>query len=387
MNTAAEISIYLDHAATTPVDPQVVEVIQTASISFSSNPSSLHSSGREAARAADQARTQIASAIGASSPGEIVFTASGSEADNLALIGSARANQQRGRHLITSCIEHHAVLHTCHHLESVGYEVTYLPVDEYGLVSPEKLSEAIRPDTILVSIMHSNNEIGTIQPIPELSRIAHDHGVLFHSDAVQSVGQIPVNIVDLGVDLLSVSAHKFYGPKGIGALYVSDGVDVLPLVYGGGQEAGRRAGTENVPGIMGMAKALNLSLERLPKESDRLRNLRDHLLSRLCSEFTDSKLNGHPTLRLPNNLNLSFKDIEAEALLLLLNQQGIEASMGSACNSESIEPSHVIRALGVPPGWERGALRLSLGKSTTEEDINLAAEKIIQIVRNLQHQV
>jgi len=379
--------IYLDYAATTPVHPIVLEVMQDSYQKLFGNPSSLYKSGRLALQSLDHARLLISELLGATSSEEIVFTGSGSEADNLAIIGAAQAYQEKGNHIITSSIEHHAVLHTCQYLEKSGFEVSYLPVDQFGLVQPEELAQSIRPETTLVSIMHSNNEVGTIQPICELAKITHEKNILFHSDAVQGIGQIPINVNDLGVDLLTISGHKFYGPKGVGVLFIRDGVKLEPLIHGGSQERSRRAGTENVPGIVGTAKALELVLENLSREADRLSNLRDNLWNQLSEGIEDIRLNGHPTERLPNNLNVCFKNVEAEGLLLQLNRKGVEASMGSACNSELIEPSHVIQALNIHPDWERGALRLTLGNGSSQTGINYAAGVIIDIVNELQIQL
>jgi cysteine desulfurase len=377
--------IYLDYAATTPTDPRVVEAMAAYYTAHYGNPSSLHRMGQQARQALDAARATFAAGLGCQ-PHEIIFTGSGSEADNLALLGVAQARRDAGRHIITSSIEHHAILETCVYLESWGFEVTYLPVDQYGMVQPDDLQRALRPDTILVSIMHANNEIGTIQPIRELVRIAHEGGALFHTDAVQTTGQLRVDVGELGVDLLTLSAHKFYGPKGVGALVVREGVQLVPLIHGGAQERHRRAGTENVPGIAGAARAFELVLEHLDTEAVRLRTLRDDLWQRVAAFGLEVRLNGHPVERLPNNLSVSFKNVEAEGLLLRLSMAGIAASMGSACNSESIEPSHVIRALGLAPEWERGALRLTLGCHTDEDDVACAADSLIQIAAEMQLQ-
>jgi len=371
--------IYLDHAATTPLDPHVAEVMLPYLTAVYGNPSSLHFAGRQAKRAMDEARATLAASLGAQ-PSEIIFTGSGSEADNLALIGVAQSQRSRGRHIIVSSIEHHAILETAKYLATVGFEVQCLPVDAYGMVGPDTLRRALCPDTALVSIMHANNEIGTVQPIAELAAIAHEHNCLFHTDAVQTVGQVPVDVKALDVDLLTFSAHKFYGPKGVGGLYVRTGVGLMPLVHGGAQEHGRRAGTENVAGIVGAAKALELARQRLDDEAARLTGLRDRLWEQISSRIHEARLNGHPTKRLPNNVNVSFKGIEAEALLLKLSQAGIAASMGSACTSESIEPSHVIRALGLPAEWERGVLRFTLGGHTSEADIDYTVDVLADSV-------
>ena len=371
--------VYLDYAATTPTDPRAAEVMLHYLTAAYGNPSSLHFAGREARRALEDARATFAAGLGAQ-PQEIVFTGSGSEADNLALIGVAQAHRGAGRHIIVSSIEHHAILETGKYLAAHGFDVDYLPVDAWGVVAPDTLRQALRPDTILVSIMHANNEIGTIQPIVELAAIAHERNCLFHCDAVQTVGQLPVDVRTLGVDLLTFSAHKFYGPKGVGGLYVRAGVNLTPLIHGGFQEAKRRAGTENVAGIAGAAKAFELAQQHLSDEAVRLTHLRDSLWEQIGRRIADVRLNGHPTRRLPNNVNVSFKGVEAEGLLLKLSQAGIAASMGSACTSESIEPSHVIQALGLPADWERGVLRFTLGCQTTAEDIDYTVEVLARSV-------
>jgi cysteine desulfurase len=383
MNDAPRSQIYLDYAATTPIHPQALEAMLGCASAVYGNPSSLHFAGRVARGALDEARATFAAGLNVQ-PGEIVFTGSGSEADNLALLGAAQRLQARGRHVITSCIEHHAVLEACDYLERLGFEVTRLPVDADGVVQPDALRAALRPGTILVSIMHANNEIGSIQPISVLAEIAHEAGALFHTDAVQTAGQLALDVPALGVDLLTLSAHKFYGPKGVGALVVREGVALEPLVHGGSQEGHRRAGTENVPGIVGAAKAFELALGHLDVEAVRLAALRDALWQRICEGVPDARLNGHPTRRLPNNLNLSLKGVEAEGMLLRLSMAGVAASMGSACNSESIEPSHVIEALGLPPEWARGTLRFTLGCGTTPDDVAQAADHVIRLAADMR---
>jgi cysteine desulfurase len=300
------------------------------------------------------------------------------------LLGVAQAYGADRRHVITSAIEHHAVLETCAYLETLGFSITYLPVDVYGMVQPDTLQAAMQPDTCLVSIMHANNEIGTIQPVAELAAIAHANGALFHTDAVQTAGQIDIQADCLGVDLLTLSAHKFYGPKGVGVLYVRQGIELVPLIHGGGQEHHHRAGTENVPGIVGAGLAFQLAIDGQAAECSRLAGLRDDLWNRIQAASIEVRLNGHPTERLPNNLNLSFRNVESEGLLLRLSRAGIAASMGSACNAESIEPSHVIKALNLPADWERGGLRLTLGAATTSVDITAAAEALVAIVTEMQ---
>jgi len=371
--------IYLDYAATTPTDPRVVDEMLPYFTENFGNPSSVHSFGQEARGAIEKARADIAGLIGAA-PDEIVFVSGGTEANNTALKGIARAKRDKGDHIITSSVEHHSVSETAAALKKEGFRVTTLPVDEYGMVDPDDVKKAIGEKTILISIMHANNEIGTIQPIVELAAIAHERNCLFHCDAVQTVGQLPVDVRTLGVDLLTFSAHKFYGPKGVGGLYVRAGVNLTPLIHGGFQEAKRRAGTENVAGIAGAAKAFELAQQHLSDEAVRLTHLRDSLWEQIGRRIADVRLNGHPTRRLPNNVNVSFKGVEAEGLLLKLSQAGIAASMGSACTSESIEPSHVIQALGLPADWERGVLRFTLGCQTTAEDIDYTVEVLARSV-------
>jgi cysteine desulfurase len=375
--------VYLDYAATTPTDPRVAEVMRHYATAVYGNPSSLHFAGREARRALDDARATLAACLGAE-PQEIIFTGSGSEADNLALVGVAQAHPGTGRHILVSSIEHHAILETAKYLATRGFEVELLPVDADGLVAPDTLRQALRPDSFLVSIMHANNEIGTVQPIGELAAMAHAHHCLFHTDAVQTVGQLPVDVRALDVDLLTFSAHKFYGPKGVGGLYVRAGVDLEPLIHGGFQEASRRAGTENVAGIVGAAKALELALQHLGEEAARLTRLRDRLWEQISRQIPEARLNGHPVRRLPNNVNVGFKGIEAEGLLLKLSQAGIAASMGSACTSEVLEASHVIRALGLPAEWERGVLRFTLGSQTAADDIDYTAETLARSVPEMR---
>jgi cysteine desulfurase len=347
------------------------------------NPSSIYDTGRTARQALDRARDRIALIIGAS-PREIVFTSGGSEADNLAIKGAAFALRGRGSHIITSVIEHHAVYNPCHYLEKQGFRITVLPVDADGLVDPAAVEAALTPETILVSIMHANNEIGTIQPIAEIGKILRERKILFHTDAVQTVGHIPVNVQELGVDLLSLSAHKFYGPKGVGALYVRRGVRLDPLVHGGAQEHNRRAGTENVAGIVGMAEALALAAEEMDKEAQRQRELRDRLIDGIMDRIPHTRLNGHPKERLPGNVSVCFEFIEGEALLLNLDMHGIASSSGSACTSGSLEPSHVLLALGLPHEIAHGSLRMTLGRGTTAADIDTVLEVLPGIVDKLR---
>jgi len=376
--------IYFDHAATTGVDPKVLEAMLPYFSQTFGNPSSIHSFGRETRKAIEEARQIVAAEIGAAAPNEIYFTGSGSESDNMALRGVAEAYRDKGRHIITSSIEHHAVLDTCKYLEKNGYKVTYLPVDADGLVHPESVVEALTPETILVSIMHANNEIGTIQPIAEIGKILKERNILFHTDAVQTVGTIPVNVQDLHVDLLSMAAHKFYGPKGTGALYVRRGVKINPLIYGGAQERNRRAGTENVAGIVGLAKALQLANSHLEENRARITELRDYLIDRVLSEIDYVRLNGHRTKRLPGNANFSFDFIEGESLLLNLDLKGIAASSGSACTSGSLEPSHVLLSLGLCHETAHGSLRVSLGKGNTREEVDYFMSVLPEIVAKLR---
>jgi cysteine desulfurase len=376
--------IYLDYAATTPVDPKVLEAMLPYFTNSFGNPSSIHWFGRENRKAIEDARTVIADQIGAAAPNEIIFTGSGSESDNMAIRGVAVANRDKGNHIITSSIEHHAVYDTCRALEKEGFKVTYLPVDRNGLVNPEELVKAITPETILVTIMHANNEVGTIQPIAEIGKILRERKIFFHTDAVQAVGNILVNVQELSVDLLSMAAHKFYGPKGVGALYVRRGVRVNQLIFGGAQERNRRAGTENIPGIVGMAKALELANRDLEAKGRCLTELRDYLIDQIMGKFECVRLNGDRVRRLPGNANFSFEFIEGESLLLNLDLKGIAASSGSACTSGSLEPSHVLLAMGICHEIAHGSLRLTLGKSTTREEIDYVLEVLPEIVAKLR---
>lgn len=376
--------IYLDHAATTPVDPQVLEAMLPYLTNGFGNPSSIHSFGRETRKAIEDARAVIAKEIGASATNEIIFTGSGSESDNLAIRGIAYAYRQKGNHIITSSIEHHAVYDTCKALEKEGFKVTYLPVNEVGLVSVEAVVNALTPETILVSIMHANNEVGTVQPIAEISKILRERKIFFHTDAVQTVGTIPVNVQDLGVDLLSMAAHKFYGPKGVGALYVRKGIKLNQLIYGGAQERNRRAGTENIAGIVGMAKALEIANANLEANSKRILELREYLIDNILNKIDYVRLNGDRKQRLPGNANFSFEFIEGEALLLNLDLKGIAASSGSACTSGSLEPSHVLLSMGICHEIAHGSLRISIGKANTKEDIDYLLEVLPEIVNKLR---
>lgn len=374
--------VYADNAATTPVSPEVLEAMLPFLKEKYGNPSSLYSVAREAASAVEDARAKIAGLLGAK-PNEIYFTASGSEADNWAIKGAARANMAKGRHIVTSKIEHHAVLHTCEALEKEGFEVTYLPVDSEGIVDPDEFRKALRTDTVLAAIMYANNEIGTIQPIKELAAIAHERKIPFFTDAVQAVGHIPVNVAELGVDMLALSGHKINAPKGIGALYIKAGTRIKNLIDGGGQERGRRAGTENVPYIVGLARALEIAFARIP-ELERVRALRDRLIDGILSTIPYSRLNGSREKRLPGNVNVAFEFIEGESLVLLLDSVGICASTGSACSTASLEPSHVLLAIGLPHEKAHGSLRLSLSHENTDEDVDYILEKLPPLVERLR---
>lgn len=375
--------IYLDNAATTAVDPAVLQAMLPYYTEVYGNPSSIHATGRAAHKAVDAARRQVAAAIGAQAQ-EIYFTAGGSESDNWAIKGAAFAKKGKGSHIITSAIEHHAVLHTCAWLEKQGFRVTYLPVDEYGRVKPGDVEKAVTDETVLISIMMANNEIGTIQPIKAIGEIARAHKILFHTDAVQAVGAIPVNVNELGVDMLSMSAHKFHGPKGVGALYIRKGVRIDSVIHGGAQERGLRAGTENLPGIVGMGKAIELAVAGLDENAARMTALRDKLIDGILERIDDVRVNGHRTERLPNNCNVSIRYIEGEAMLLRLDLAGIAGSSGSACTSGSLDPSHVLLAIGLPHEIAHGSLRLTLGKDTTDADIDAVLDTLPGIVKSLR---
>ena len=375
--------VYLDHSATTRTDEDVARLMVEYMTDLYGNPSSVHSFGRVTRKAVEEAREKTARAIGAE-PNEIIFTSGGTEADNLAIRGVAYANKKRGNHIITTSIEHHAVLDTCKSLEREGFQVTYVPVDEEGLIKLEELKKAITDQTILISVMHANNEIGTIQPIREIGALAKEKGIYFHSDTVQSLGKIPVNVNDLNIDLLAVSAHKFYGPKGIGCMYMRKGVRLLPIIFGGAQERKRRPGTENVPGIVGFGMAVEKAISLLNEQIPYQTRLRDRLISGIKEKIDYVQLNGHPTQRLPNNVNLSFRFIEGESLLLSLDMKGIAASSGSACTSGSLDPSHVLLAIGLPHEIAHGSLRMTLGKDNTEEQIDYVIEVLPEIVDRLR---
>lgn len=375
--------VYVDHAATTYVKPEVFETMKPYFTDLYGNPSSIYYLGRENKKVLEEARQKIAECIGAQSA-EICFTGSGTEADNWAVKGVAYANRKKGKHLITSAIEHHAILEVFEFLKTEGFEVTILPVDGNGLVSTEELKKAIRPDTTLVSIMYANNEIGTIQPIKELAAIAKGKGVIFHTDAVQAMGNVAVNVQELGVDLLSLSAHKFYGPKGVGALYIKKGTRINNLILGGAQERGRRAGTENVPGIIGMASALDIAYSGLDKYNKHLKDLSDRLIEKVTKRIPYVRINGDRNKRLPGNVNFSFNFIEGESLLLMLDMKGIQASSGSACTSGSLDPSHVLLAIGLPHEIAHGSLRITFGERNTEEDVDYIVDCLEEIVGKLR---
>ncbi|NLJ34330.1 MAG: cysteine desulfurase NifS [Firmicutes bacterium] len=376
-------SIYLDHAATTPMHPRVLEAMLPYLQEQYGNPSSVYSLAREAKNAVEDARKRVAQFIGAS-PQEIIFTSGGTESDNMALWGVAQANRGRGKHIITTSIEHHAVLDTAAALEKEGFSVTYLPVDGYGQVQVADLKAAIRDDTILISIMYANNEVGTIQPIKELGQVARDHNIIFHTDAVQAAGYLPLDVDRDGVDLLSLSAHKLYGPKGVGVLYIRRGVKVANLLKGGGQERGRRPGTENVAGIVGLGEAIRLCQGKMEERVERLRHLRDLLIAGVLAKIDHVRLNGHPEKRLPGNAHFIFEFIEGESLLISLDLEGIAGSSGSACTSGSLEPSHVLLAMGLPHELAHGSLRLTLGEENTEEDIERVLQVLPPIVQRLR---
>ena len=383
MNDKDQRPVYMDHAATTFMKPEVLAAMAPYFSRYFGNPSSLYRFARESRKGVEEARSQVATALGAE-PEEISFCAGGSEADNWAIKGVASALRKKGDHIITTAIEHHAVLHTCEALEKQGYRVTYLPVDEFGRVDPGDVEDAITDRTILVSVMTANNEIGTVQPITEIGRVAHAHGVLFHTDAVQAVGAVPIDVDALGIDLLSLSGHKFYGPKGTGALYIRRGTRIESLIHGGGQERGRRAGTENVPGIVGLGRAIELATADIEGHNRRIAAMRDRLIRGVLGSIPDTRLNGHPKQRLPNNANFSFRYVEGESILLLLDAHGIAASTGSACSSASLEPSHVLLAIGLPHEEAHGSLRLTLGDANTEEDIDIVLEVLPDVIGRLR---
>jgi cysteine desulfurase len=375
--------IYFDHSATTSVDPQVVEAMLPFFHEKFGNPSSIHSFGRETKVALEEAREAVAEFL-KTRAADIYFTSGGTESDNLAIKGVAYELKNKGNHIITSKVEHHAVLHTCEALEKEGFEITLLNPDKYGMVHPEAVEKAIKGNTILISIMHANNEVGTINPIEKIGEIAQSKGILFHTDAVQTFGKLPLNLSKLPIDLMSISGHKIYGPKGIGVLYIRKGVKLAQLMHGGGHERNRRAGTENIPGIIGLAKAVELRKQNFKKENDQVKKLRDRFAERINKEVPRAILNGHPEKRLAGHLNLSFQGIEGEALLLSLDLKGIAASSGSACTSGSIDPSHVLLAMGVKPELARSSIRFSLGKDNTDADVDYTLEILPEIVNRLR---
>ena len=375
--------IYLDNAATTKTAPEVLEAMLPYFTEYYGNASSIYKLGSESKKATIEARETIAQTLGAE-PNEIYFTGGGSESDNWALKATFEAYQSKGKHIITSKIEHHAILHTCQYLESRGAEVTYLDVDEDGVVDLEQLKRSIRPDTILISVMFANNEIGTIQPIKEIGEIAAEHGILFHTDAVQAYGQVPINVEECHIDMLSASGHKLNGPKGIGFLYINKKVKIRSFIHGGQQERGRRAGTENVPGIVGLAAAAKRAFRIMEEKTKKEIELRDYFISRIEKEIPYSKLNGHRTKRLPNNIHVGFEFIEGESMLIMLDMKGICGSSGSACTSGSLDPSHVLLAIGLPHEKAHGSLRLTLSEENTKEEMDIVADELVKIVERLR---
>ena len=375
--------IYMDNAATTRVTEPVMEAMQPYFCEIFGNPMSVHSFGRESRKAVENARRQVATALGAQ-PNEIYFTGCGTESDNWAVRGAAYANLKKGRHIITTQIEHHAILHTCEQLEKEGFEVTYLPVDEFGIVRMDALAKAIRPDTTLISVMAANNEIGAIQPIEEIAKIAKEKGILFHTDAVQAIGSIAFDVKAMGIDMLSLSGHKFHAPKGVGALYVRNGVKLQRLINGGAQERTQRAGTENLASIVGLGKAIELATANIAAHNTQLSLVRDRLIDRILTEIPYTRLNGHRTQRLPGNCNISFQFIEGESLLLSLDIKGIAASSGSACTSGSLDPSHVLLAIGLPHEIAHGSLRLSLSEENTLDQADKVVDALKEIVARLR---
>ena len=375
--------VYLDNAATTALSPKVLEQMMPYLTTIYGNPSSPHSFGQEARKGVDHARDQVAKALNAL-PEEIIFAGCGTESDNTVLFGVAERYAKKGNHIITTNVEHHAILHTCEALEKRGVEVTYLPVDENGMVTGEQVANAITDKTILVSIMFANNEVGTIMPIAEIGKVCRERGVLFHTDAVQAVGHVPIDVKAMNIDMLSLSAHKFHGPKGVGALYMKKGIRLPSYVMGGAQERNRRAGTENVAGIVGLGAAIALATQTLEESAARMTRLRDKLIAGIAQRIPEVKLNGHPTMRLPNNVNYSIKYIEGESILLMLDMNGIAASSGSACTSGSLDPSHVLLALGLSHEVAHGSVRLTLSDETTEEDIDYVLDVLPKVAERLR---
>lgn len=377
------MKVYMDNAATTKLSPDVLNAMMPYLTDIYGNASSVHAFGREAREGVEHARNQVAAAINAS-PDEIFFTAGGTESDNMAIKGVAHKYAKKGKHIITTAIEHHAVLHTCEALEKEGYEVTYLPVDEDGLISVEQVRAAMRDDTLLVTVMFANNEVGTIEPIAEIGALCRERNVLFHTDAVQAVCHIPIDVRAMNIDLMSISAHKFHGPKGIGALYCRKGIVLEPVIVGGAQERKRRAGTENVAGIVGLGAAIERAHKNMAADMARVSALRDKLISGILKDIPHVKLNGHPTQRLPQNVNFSIRYIEGESILLMLDINGIAASSGSACTSGSLDPSHVLLAMGIPHEIAHGSLRLTLSDMTTDEEVDYVLETLTKTVKRLR---
>lgn len=375
--------VYLDHSATTPVDPEVAQAMYPFLTSEFYNPSSVYSKAQTVRQHVEESREKVARLLGADA-NEIVFTSGGTEADNMAIIGAVYANPKKGKHIITSAIEHHAVLDTCLHLEKQGYELTILPVNREGIVEPDTLREAIRPDTVLVSLMYANNEVGSIQPIKELAAIAHQYGAIFHTDAVQTAGKISIDVDDLGVDLMSASAHKLHGPKGIGCLYIRKGIRVQNRSIGGGQERKRRGGTENVPGIIGFGKAAELALGRMGSDQEKLEGLAEKLIAGIIGKIPNAYLTGHPNQRIPGHVSISFDYVEGESIILMLDHVGIMVSSGSACTSGSLEPSHVLLAMGYKHEEAHGSLRMTLGRDNSEADVNYVLEMLPPIIQRLR---
>jgi cysteine desulfurase len=377
------VAIYMDHNATTPLRAEVREAMQPYLDETFGNASSIHAFGRAAAKGINQARRQVAAALGCQSE-EVVFTGCGTEADNLAIKGVAYPNRERGDHIITTQIEHHAVLHTCRYLEKQGFGVTYLPVDGYGMVDPDDVRRTITDRTILISVMHANNEVGTVQPLAEIGRITREKGVVFHTDAVQTFGKLPTKVNELGVDLLSLSAHKLYGPKGVGALYVRRGTRLDSLLHGGRHEHNHRAGTENVAGIVGLGRAVELALAEMEEETNHLVTLRERLWEGIAANVKEAQRNGHPTRTLPNTLNVCFEYVEGEAIILSLDLIGVAVSSGSACTSDSLGPSHVLLAMGVPPAAAQGSVRFSLGRDNAAEQVDYVVAGLPDIIDRLR---
>lgn len=375
--------VYLDNAATTSTKPEVVDAMLPYFTENFGNPSSVYDFAAKNKKAVNESRQTIADALHADLR-DVYFTAGGSEADNWALIATAEAYEEKGKHIITSKIEHHAILHTCDYLEKRGFEITYIDVDENGIIRLDRLKEAIRPDTILISVMFANNEIGTIQPVKEIGALAKEHGVLFHTDAVQAFGQVPIDVDEMNIDLLSVSGHKLHGPKGIGCLYIQKGLKLRSFIHGGAQERKRRAGTENVPGIVGFGKAVSIAVSSMEERTREEMEIRDYLIEKIEKSIPYCRLNGHRSKRLPNNVNFSFQFVEGESLLIMLDMEGICASSGSACTSGSLDPSHVLLAIGLPHEIAHGSLRMTLSEETTKEDIDYVVEKLSAIVEKLR---